>query len=97
MHVGKGLWENRSLYRRKGFDLQRCEDSEHKLTLSYMQICYATFNTYLVMQPLASKIKTHTQCKQNDILKHGGQLLLLPQCVQLYCIAGLIHPGITSV
>ena len=36
-------------------------------------------------------------CTQKDMLKHGGQLLLLPQCVQVYCIAGLIHPGITSV
>ena len=36
-------------------------------------------------------------CKQNDMLKHGGQLLLVPQCVQVYCIAGSIHPGITSV
>ena len=32
--------------------------SEHKLTLSHMHIFYASFHTYLVMQQLASKIKT---------------------------------------
>ena len=34
--------------------------SERILTLSHMHIFYATFYTYLVMQQLASKIKTHT-------------------------------------
>ena len=34
--------------------------SEHLLTLSHMQILYANFHTYLVMQQLASNIKTPT-------------------------------------
>ena len=48
MHVGTGLWENRSLHRRKGFGLQRCEEktSEHLPTLSRMQLFYATVHTY---------------------------------------------------
>ena len=34
--------------------------SQHILTLSHMHIFYASFHTYLVMQQLASKIKTPT-------------------------------------
>ena len=34
--------------------------SELIQTLSHMHICYAPFDTYLVMQQLASKIKTPT-------------------------------------
>ena len=55
--MGTGLWENRSLW---DLACRAAKTGEHVLTLSQMHIFYDTFHTYLVMQQLASKIKTPT-------------------------------------
>ena len=98
MHVGTGLGENRSLYRRKGFDLQRCEN---KWTLSnpfpYAYIVCPFPRLYSHATTRFQDQNPYNANKTTFQSMDGGQLLLLPQCVQVYCIAGLIHPAITSV
>ena len=90
MHVGISLTV-------KGFGLQRCEDHlKHTNPFPHVYILYHFPHLFSHCNNSLPRSKS-LQCKQNDMLKHGGQLLLLPQCVQVYCIAGLIHPGITGV
>lgn len=62
-----------------------------------LYLCTTVFHNVLVMQQLASRDQNPYNATQNDMWKHGARLLPLPQRVQFYCIAGLIHPGITDV
>ena len=63
---------------------------EQILTLSHMQIFYVTFLTYLVMQQLASKIKTHTMQTKRHFKAWRAIASLATMC------SGLLHSWVDS-
>ena len=64
--------------------------SEHVLTLYHVQIVYATFHTYLVMQQLASKMKTPTMQTQRHVKAWRAIASLATLC------SGLLHSLVDS-
>ena len=63
---------------------------EQILTLSHMLIFDATFHTYLVMQQLASKIKTHTMQTKRHFKAWRAIASLATMC------SGLLHSWVDS-
>ena len=91
MHVGTGLYGNIvHCTAERDLACRGAKTREQIKTLSHMQTLYATFHTYLVMQQLASNIKTNTM----QTKRHFKAWRAIASLATMF--SGLLHSWVDS-